>query len=136
MEHDPARVQVADEAGHVVHLVHIAKEGVAHVAPRGKRRLPILDMQRCSREQVGVAEMVVVKMRDDQRPDCLGLDAQRAQSIRRRAEKAMPPLRARPRVKSRVNEDGSLAMADEPDVISHIIGRVMRVRADRHLARR
>ena len=98
VEHDPARIDVADETGHVVDLVHVTEEGVAHIAPSRERRLLVLDVQRGGREQVGVAEMIVVEVRDDQRFDRLWLDPQRPQAVRGRAEQPMATLRARSRV--------------------------------------
>ena len=81
VEHHPAGINLADEAGHVVHLSHVPEEGVAHVAPCGERDLLILDVQDSVGEQVAVADVVVVEVRYDQGPHRLRIDAERAQAV-------------------------------------------------------
>ena len=65
MERDAAREQLADDGDHVVFLERAAQPAMAHAPSGAIGHLPVLQMVAGAREQVVIAAMVVVHVRQD-----------------------------------------------------------------------
>ena len=74
MELHAPRVDVADHGHDFIDLVRMREKIDGHVAPRGVGQFAILQMKTRSWKQVEIANMIVMKMRDDDILDFCRID--------------------------------------------------------------
>ena len=86
VELDASPVYAAHDVENVVHIVGVAHHVKRHVAPGGILQLLLLQVQARVGQQVNVAGMVVVQMRDDHVPHVVGRDAKPADGVDRTAQ--------------------------------------------------
>ena len=86
VERDPAAVHLAHHTGDVLDVERHAQARVAHVAPGRVRHLAVLQVETGAREDLEVADVVVVHVGDDDVVDLRGVDVERGQTLARVAD--------------------------------------------------
>ena len=121
---------------HVAHVVdgeRVAQEVVAHARPGGVGHLGLLQMEAGLGERAERAGMVVVQVGDDNLLDVAGGNADLLERGGRRPVHLAAALGALGRVEARVDDDGALGVADDPDEIVDGVGAVVVVGGDEAL---
>ena len=85
-------------------------------------------------EQVEIAGMIVMQMRDDHIPDAPAIDAERGEAVADRATQATAASGAAFRRKARVDDDAARALPQRPDVIIHRHGMIVQIAAAQKIA--
>jgi hypothetical protein len=83
--HAPA-IDLPHHAHDVLDVERHPQPRVAHVASGGIRHLPVLEMKAGAREDLEVADVIVMQMRDDHVLDPGGVDVERGEALARVAE--------------------------------------------------
>ena len=135
VECDLAGEHAPHHADHVLDLERRIHQRMAHAAPGAEMHLAVLDVEGGVREQVEIADMVVVHVRHDHVVDLRRVDAEQLQAVAGRAQifaLALPRLLGG---EAQVHDPG-LACADHrPDEIVERHRHLVRIAAQEILAR-
>jgi hypothetical protein len=75
VERDPVGINGAHHAHDILYLESVTHARVTHVAPGRKAHLAVLQMKARTREEIEIAGLIVVQVRDDHVLDAGGVDA-------------------------------------------------------------
>ncbi len=136
VEVDPAAVELAHHAGHVLDVERHAQAPVAHVAAGSVGHLPVLQVEGRTGKDLEVADVVVVQMGDDHVLDLAGVDPECCQARLRVADDLAVAAPAGLFGKTRVDHEGALRGLRHPDEIVERPGPVVDVVAEHEVVER
>ena len=103
---------------------------MTHAAPGGVSHLAILQVIAGAREQIVVADVIVMHVADDDGLDVGGIDADRLQPVAHRLDRLALALLPHRRIEAGVDNDGALGPDDRPDIEVERLQHVVRIAAD------
>ena len=125
-----ACVDTAHHAHDILHLIRAAEAGAAHVAAGGVAHFQFLEMERRLREEIEIADMVVMQVRDDDVLHLRRVDAEQLQAARGTAQMLATALGGHGGGEAGVDDDLAALAADQPDEVVERHRPVVRITAD------
>src|SRR6185436_9909555 len=107
---------------------------ISHKAPRGIRKLALLEMETRIRESVEITRMIVMQMREDDILDIIRTDIERTKRLHRATQKRPLSLSGYFRVETGIDDKGATSSPCQPHEIIHRHRAVVRIAADEMLA--
>jgi hypothetical protein len=135
MKFNPACEHLAHHGDHVVHFEREPQRRMAHTTPGRITHLGLLQMIASAREQLVVAGMVVVQVRDDDVLDRLWVDPDRLQPLTDRIRDQALALLRHGLVEASIDDKGTVRADDRPDKVIERLQHIVRVAADEILRR-
>ena len=123
-------VDTPDQVDHVLNVVRMAEQPMAHVPATGVVELLFLDVKACVGQEPDVARVVIVQVRDHHVLNVLWRVPQHSQCLNRATDKRATPLLGSVRVKTSIDQHDAILVADQPHKIIHRHVFIMRVVRD------
>ena len=117
MEHHPLAVNVADHADDVINIHGRAVRGIEHMPPGGEGHFPVLKVEIGGREFIEVADMVIMKMGDNDVLDRCRIDTDGGQAFGRTPDQGAAPVIGGFGSETHIDNEGALIGYRRPDKI-------------------